>query len=76
MTFWGSIAALPDVWALADLSLGILTVINVAVILVLTPTIVAVTKDYNQQLQGNKQPRFNLTKSHNVQGYVTKNIWK
>jgi len=76
MTFWGSIAALPDVWALADLSLGILTVINVAVILVLTPTIVAVTKDYNQQLQGNKSPRFILTNSDKIQGYVTKNIWK
>jgi AGCS family alanine or glycine:cation symporter len=76
MTLWGSVAALPDVWALADLSLGLLTVINVCVILVLTPTIIAVTKDYNLQLKAKKPPRFILAKSDKIQGYVTKNIWE
>ena len=72
-TFWGTVAALPDVWALADLSLGLMTVINVGVILVLTPTIVAVTKDYNNQ----RKLKSDISFSENtpIQGHLEKGIW-
>ncbi|NQY64503.1 MAG: alanine:cation symporter family protein [Alteromonadaceae bacterium] len=75
MTFWGTTAALPQVWALADLSLGVVTVINIGVILLLTPTIVAVTKDYNQQRKLSQIPRFVKKNTINVQGVLSKDVW-
>jgi len=75
MTFWGTTAALPDVWALADLSLGLVTMINVGVILMLTPTIVAVTKDYQEQRRLKQLPTFSKDKTHGVQGRLSNDIW-
>lgn len=79
MTFWGTIAALPDVWALADLSLGLTTLINVIVIIFLTPTIVAVTKDYNFQKRQGNTIHFNADgqcdNSVKVQGKLEEGIW-
>lgn len=75
MTFWGTTAALPQVWALADLSLGVVTVINIGVILFMTPTIVAVTKDYNQQRKLSQTPLFVRKKSINIQGVLSKDVW-
>jgi len=75
MTFWGTTAALPDVWALADLSLGLVTMINVGVILMLTPTIVAVTKDYQEQRRLKQLPTFSKDKTQGVQGRLSNDIW-
>lgn len=46
MILWGSMAALPQVWALADMALGLMTVVNIVAIIWLSPTIVAISKDY------------------------------
>ena len=46
MIFWGAMASLPTVWAMADMALGLMTLVNIVAIIILTPTIVAVTKDY------------------------------
>jgi len=73
--FWGTVAALPDVWALADLSLGLMTVINVGVILALTPTIVSVTKDYHQQRKAKTDVYFVDNEKVKIQGALEKDIW-
>ena len=75
-TFWGTVAALPDVWALADLSLGLMTLINVGVILVLTPTIISVTKDYNKQHITQSKIAFIESESCKIQGQLEKGIWQ
>jgi AGCS family alanine or glycine:cation symporter len=75
-TFWGTVAALPDVWALADLSLGLMTLINVGVILALTPTIVAVTKDYNRQRNAKSVIKFVDDKTIKIQGQLEKGMWQ
>lgn len=46
MIVWGAIASLPTVWAMADMALGLMTLVNIVAIIILTPTIVAVTLDY------------------------------
>ena len=58
MTFWGANASLPEVWAIADLSLGLTTIINITALMLLSTTIVAVTKDYHQQRKTTALPRF------------------
>ena len=46
MIMWGASANLPEVWAAADMALGLMTVINITAIVWMTPTIVSISKDY------------------------------
>ncbi len=44
MILWGSMAALPEVWAMADMALGLMTVINITALVLMTPTIVSLVR--------------------------------
>lgn len=74
MILWGSQAALPDVWAMADMALGMMTVINIIAITLLTPTIVAVTNDYFEQRRIGKSPLYERGNCE-IQGSTEKGIW-
>ncbi|NMM39677.1 alanine/glycine:cation symporter family protein [Pseudoalteromonas arctica] len=74
MMIWGASATLKEVWDLADIALGLMTVVNVIAIIILTPTILAVTADYNKQRAQNAAPEFNANKV-NIQGKTEKGIW-
>ena len=75
MTFWGANASLPEVWAIADLSLGLTTIINITALMLLSTTIVAVTKDYHQQRKTTALPVFKKDNVSNIQGQLGKDIW-
>ena len=75
MTMWGANASLPEVWAIADLSLGLTTMINIIALMLLSTTIIAVTKDYNFQLKSSPQPVFNRNSVDKIQGKLAKDIW-
>lgn len=76
MTFWGATSSLPEVWKLADLSLGLTVFINISVLLFLTPTIIAVTNDYKKQRKFGERPNFTeKDKSDLVQGRLGTGIW-
>ena len=70
-TFVGSIAALKPVWAIADFSLGMMTLINVIAIVLLTPTILAVTQHFNQV----DRQQFNPKQLTQLQGQLDNSIW-
>ncbi|WP_394189546.1 alanine/glycine:cation symporter family protein [Pseudoalteromonas atlantica] len=74
MMLWGASATLKEVWSLADVALGLMTVVNVIAIIILTPTILAVTADYNKQRSQNAEPEFNADKVK-IQGKTEKGIW-
>lgn len=74
MIFWGSMAALPDVWAMADMALGMMTVINIIAIVWLTPTIVAISKDYFGKLDRGEKPEFSIEDCE-IQGKTEDKIW-
>lgn len=80
MILWGSMAALPKVWAMADMALGLMTVVNIIAIVLLTPTIVAVTKDYNKKRkQQQDQPETDIKFKQNqceIQGSTIDKIWE
>lgn len=61
MILWGSVASLPMVWAMADMALGLMTLVNIIAIIILTPTIVAVTNDYRAKRKLNKTITFAQT---------------
>lgn len=75
MTFWGANASLPEVWAIADLSLGLTTIINITALMLLSKTVVILTKDYHQQMKKNGLPVFSEKNTQGIQGKLGKNIW-
>lgn len=58
MVLYGSVATLPQVIALADLSVALMTVVNITALVLLTKTIVHITRDYNRQLDNNQLPDY------------------
>ncbi|WP_395342593.1 alanine/glycine:cation symporter family protein [Ningiella sp. W23] len=79
MIFWGAMAELPTVWAMADMALGLMTVVNVIALVLLTPTIVNITKDYHKQraMQKRSQREINFDAAKcKLQGNLEENdIW-
>ena len=74
MVLWGSSASLAAVWAAADAALGMMTVVNVTALILLTPTIVAVSKDYFAKTDAGEDVSFKLGDCK-VQGKPEKDIW-
>ncbi len=74
MVLWGSGATLKEVWSLADMALGMMTLVNIYAIVLLTPTIVNLMKDYKTQLTAGKTPAFSL-KNVEIQGNVESDVW-
>ncbi len=74
MILWGANAALPEVWAMADMALGLMTVINIIAIIWLTPTIVSISNDYFRKRKNNQLPEYE-TGDCEIQGQSEKGIW-
>lgn len=75
MIFWGSMASLPMVWAMADMALGLMTLVNIIAIAILTPTIVAVTRDYKAKRKAQQDMTFVHEDCH-IQGQLEEpDIW-
>lgn len=74
MILWGASAALPEVWAMADMALGLMTVINIIAIVWLTPTIVSISRDYFAKLSANKDISYK-NGDCDIQGNSEKGIW-
>ncbi len=75
MVLWGASASLKEVWSMADAALGLMTLVNVYAIVLLTPTIVSITKDYQRQLKANKTPEFKLDNVE-IQGKTEQGVWQ
>ncbi|GAB3022821.1 amino acid carrier protein [Bowmanella dokdonensis] len=74
MILWGSMASLPHVWAMADMALGLMTVINIIAIAWLNPTIVAVSRDYLEQRKAGRTPEYQEGNC-DIQGSTERGIW-
>ncbi|WP_394176025.1 alanine/glycine:cation symporter family protein [Thalassotalea litorea] len=76
MIFYGSVATLGEVIAMADLGVGLMTIVNVTAIVLLTKSLVFVAKDYNQHLDAGKLPEFNIDEQQEQKMRLTKHIWR
>ena len=74
MILWGSMAALPKVWAAADMALGLMTVINIIAIVWLTPTIVSISRDYISKRKSGQDMEYKAGDCE-IQGESEKGIW-
>ncbi|MEW6992087.1 alanine/glycine:cation symporter family protein [Colwelliaceae bacterium 6441] len=76
MLVFGSIASLPEVIALADLSTGLMTILNVIALFLLTKVIVSLTKNYHQQQSAGQLPNYQPDEQEHIQFHLTKGVWQ
>lgn len=74
MVYWGANASLKEVWNMADMALGLMTVVNISAIMLLTPTIVNLTRDYQVKLKTTNKPEFKLADVE-IQGKTEDGVW-
>ncbi len=72
MILWGSVASSDIVWALSDLAMGSMALLNIAAILLLRKDAFMLLKDFESQLKEGKNPKFN---SLDHKGYEHLTIW-
>ncbi len=74
MVMWGSVASLKSAWAMADMALGLMTLINIVAIIWLTPTIVAISSDYFNKHETGGDMEYK-TGDCEIQGKSEKDVW-
>jgi AGCS family alanine or glycine:cation symporter len=74
MIYWGAQAALPQVWAMADMALGLMTVINIIAIVWMTPTIVSISKDYFKKKDSGEKVEYKAGDC-DIQGKSEDGVW-
>ncbi|GAL10661.1 sodium/alanine symporter [Vibrio astriarenae] len=72
---FGALASLPVVWALADVSMGLMAIVNLVAILLLSGIVVKLAKDYNKQLSEGKVPTFDANEYPELRSQLEDGIW-
>ncbi|ASJ97588.1 alanine/glycine:cation symporter family protein [Shewanella marisflavi] len=75
MVMAGSVASLQLVWNFADVSMGLMALVNIAAIVMLSKVAYAVIKDYEIQLKAGKVPTFDAAQFPELNG-LDEQIWK
>ncbi|MFS1563444.1 MAG: alanine/glycine:cation symporter family protein [Candidatus Arsenophonus phytopathogenicus] len=76
MVIFGSMAEMPLVWKLADLSMGLMALTNLIAILMLSGIAFKLTKDYNQQRKAGKLPTFDIDAYPEIKKQAEDGIWE
>jgi AGCS family alanine or glycine:cation symporter len=76
MLIFGSAASLPEVIALADLSTGLMTIVNVIALFLLTKVVVRVTKNYHQQKSAGQIPNYEADVNEHADFHLTPGVWQ
>ena len=75
MVMFGALAESKLVWAMADVSMGLMALINLAAILMLSNVVVKLAKDYNAQRANNQLPTFDATEYPELAENIEPGIW-
>lgn len=76
MVVWGAVSSLPTVWNFADVSMGVMALINMVAICVLSGIVFQVLKDFDQQLDQGLTPVFNRSKFPFLDKTMDKDVWQ
>ena len=71
MVMAGSVASLQLVWNFADVSMGLMALVNIAAIVMLSKVAFAVIKDYERQLKAGQTPTFDASQFPEINGIET-----
>ncbi|GAB2713010.1 alanine/glycine:cation symporter family protein [Halomonas garicola] len=75
MVMVGSVASLGPIWNFADLSMGMMAIINLVAILLLSPVAFALFRDYERQLRAGIEPVFDPAQFPKLAGKVDSDAW-
>jgi AGCS family alanine or glycine:cation symporter len=76
MVMFGAIGELGIIWTLADISMGLMAIINVVALFMLSGVVVWLSKDYNAQNKQGVLPTFDKDKHPKLAKEVDPNAWK
>ncbi len=75
MIMIGSVSELRAIWNFADLSMGMMALINLVAILALSPLAFALFRDYERQLKAGVEPTFNPSQFPKLAAKVDPRAW-
>jgi len=76
MVFTGSQMKLETVFGMADVSMGIMAIINLIAILLLSGVVVKLARDYNRQLAAGQKPEFHSADYPELDDQLEQDIWQ
>lgn len=76
MIIFGALQSNDVIWALADVSMGLMAIVNLIAILLLSNEVVKLAKDYNDQLNKGQVPTFDRTKFPELDKKMEPGIWE
>ena len=75
MVYFGAVTSVQLVWDMADLSMGIMATINLVAIVLLSPYVFKLIKDYGKQKKQGKTPEFKLSEHPELNKKINSDIW-
>jgi len=73
--YTGSQLNLPLVWAMADLAMAFMTIVNLVAVLALSGLVIKVMRDYNAQLGYHVEPVFDVSRYPDIARRLVKGSW-
>jgi AGCS family alanine or glycine:cation symporter len=75
MVVWGAYESVATVFNAADASMGLMATVNLIAIVLLSGTVVKLTRDYRAQRKAGKEPLFHAADYPELSGKIDQNIW-
>lgn len=76
MVFFSAITEMPVIWSIADLSMALLTLTNLAAILYLSKQVIIIADDYNKKLKAGKEINFNINDHQELKNKISTGLWQ
>lgn len=75
MVYFGAVNSVPLVWDMADLSMGLMAMINLIAIVLLSPYVFMLLKDYQAQRKVGRTPSFSLDNYPHLKEKINNDVW-
>lgn len=76
MVYWGAVGSLPLVWALADVTMGFMTLVNLTAVLILSKQAFLLLNDFETQFKAGKNPVFDRENFPALHKTMDKDVWQ
>ncbi|MCZ7840409.1 sodium:alanine symporter family protein [Leclercia adecarboxylata] len=75
MVLLGSLLSLPTVWQLADIIMALMAIANLTAILLLSPVVTLIARDYLRQRKLGVQPVFDVSRYPEIEAQLAPGAW-
>lgn len=75
MAMAGSLLSMPLVWQLADVIMALMAITNLTAILLLSPVVTLIARDYLRQRKLGVKPVFNVSRYPDIASQIAPDAW-